>query len=113
MRCGTFNSHITCTIFLLYIHEAFVLLLSSAAFIPLSLRYVVRIGARDRGNPSLESEETAQVTVDVTRNNNAPVFNQTYTGSVRASDPNNTFIITVRAVDPDPNSVITYRIICE
>ena len=74
--------------------------------------YQVLIGARDRGNPSRESDNTVTVNINVlSRDNAAPIFTESYSEEVASTAPRGYFIVRVQATDPDPNSVLTYSII--
>lgn len=67
--------------------------------------------ARDNGVPSLQSQNSATVTINVIRNNQPPVFQNTpYVQSVSQSTTQNTPVFQVTATDADVVSLLVWII---
>lgn len=74
--------------------------------------YRVLVGARDGGNPPLESSDTVTIDIDVnSKNNTAPRFLTSYSKQINSTVPVNTFVLRVEATDPDTSAVLSYRIV--
>ena len=58
---------------------------------------------RDQGTPVRVANQEAQVTINIQRNALAPVFNVSYTRTIREDVNIGTSIITVTAYDGDTN----------
>lgn len=68
------------------------------------------VQARDKGSPSNYALDMATVQIDVTRNENNPVFaSQNYTIVIPEDQGVGTTVVTVNATDPDRevNHIVT------